>query len=649
VLPDTEVMEAPAGSKVARPPPNVDHVDGVTMYWSACDGPLRARLAFRVGEADESLVDHGITHLAEHLALTTLGMPTFQINGAVEDARTCFDVSGSPEEVVAFLAQIASAVHLLPAERLAAEKALLRTEAASRGTWLDDLDRIRFGPRGFGLRGCREFGLEWLTENELHGWTSQRFTSANAVLWLSGPPPAGLRLALPSGARLPPPTPEPRRFGGPAWFGIGDSGMALTALGEPGWPLGAAGRWLQRSLFARLRMQEGVAYKIALDYRPLSHDLAEIVALVDGLPEAAAEAAEGLLDVLADIAASPMPEGELDAWKRESVGSLDEVTSTLALLDRTARRDLFGQADDGDDHEEAIGRVEPAEVQAALSTALETVLLRVPTGVRVGVPHWAPVPTVSDFSISEGDAFAPARHRPEGSRLIVGPDGIMIEPKPGVRRTVRWDRCEAVLSWPDGRRDIVGSDDVVISVHPHDWQDGEALVRAIDARTPPRYRLPMQGPGRVTPPKPLRGLAAVSRGVLVVLTVAYACFAVGVLVAFLRTRSGLALGIEAGLLVATGGLVWALFHRMKAPAAVRGPPQPRTAVSAGVDKALAKASIAQARAWALGGWALCAVALVLGAIAKGVVWPAIFIALFAARATTEWRRRKKRLDDRKAA
>jgi hypothetical protein len=40
-------------------------VDGIPVVWSEVPGPLRAGLLFRVGQADERLVERGVTHLAD--------------------------------------------------------------------------------------------------------------------------------------------------------------------------------------------------------------------------------------------------------------------------------------------------------------------------------------------------------------------------------------------------------------------------------------------------------------------------------------------------------------------------------------------------------------------------------------------------------
>jgi hypothetical protein len=59
-------------------------VGGVPAYWPEGAGaPHRVALGCRVGYADETLPEHGITHLVEHLALFTLGRRLYDTNGVV--------------------------------------------------------------------------------------------------------------------------------------------------------------------------------------------------------------------------------------------------------------------------------------------------------------------------------------------------------------------------------------------------------------------------------------------------------------------------------------------------------------------------------------------------------------------------------------
>nr|WP_284289957.1 hypothetical protein [Angustibacter aerolatus] len=76
-----------------------DEVDGVPTFWVPAEGPLRASLVFRTGQADEPLPRRGLTHLVEHLALHGRDSVRRPVNGSVSLLHTRFDVMGEPDEV----------------------------------------------------------------------------------------------------------------------------------------------------------------------------------------------------------------------------------------------------------------------------------------------------------------------------------------------------------------------------------------------------------------------------------------------------------------------------------------------------------------------------------------------------------------------
>jgi hypothetical protein len=49
------------------------------------------------------------------------------------------------------------------------------------------------------------------------------------------------------------------------------------------------------------------------------------------------------------------------------------------------------------------------------------------------------------------------------------------------RVTIRFDRCEAMTRWPDGTRQLYGSDGFGAQFRPEEWVDGESAGAAIDA------------------------------------------------------------------------------------------------------------------------------------------------------------------------
>ena len=90
---------------------------------------------------------------------------------------------------------------------------------------------LRFGNRGHGHIDLDELGIAWLPPEVIAAWAARRFVRQNAVLWLSGEPPADLRLPLPDGAHRPgiDVTPAPG-FVSPAWIPWERDAVAVSML-----------------------------------------------------------------------------------------------------------------------------------------------------------------------------------------------------------------------------------------------------------------------------------------------------------------------------------------------------------------------------------------------------------------------------------
>ncbi len=255
-------------------------LDGVPIYWADCPtGPLTASLGFRVGRVDEELRFAGITHLVEHLVMSTLGMPEYEHNAVVEDKRTLFYATGSAEDVIAFLHAVVDGLTHLPIDRIAHERKILRAEDDRLDPGITELLRgLRFGPVGHGVIATHQLGLESLEPGHVTEWANTRFTAQNAALWLTGPIPDGLRLALPSGEPFP--IPEPRAIEWlrlPAFFAGPPGGVAISIVGARWGGLSAAIAIAERRLQRRLRHERGLVYYIQADSDPLTRDVAEAV------------------------------------------------------------------------------------------------------------------------------------------------------------------------------------------------------------------------------------------------------------------------------------------------------------------------------------------------------------------------------------
>ena len=174
------------GAGVTHEQPQRTERGGIPVWFSDVPGPCFASLMFRVGIADETLSTCGITHLVEHLALYTLGRRDHQYNGFVDDVRCVFYASGEEDEVLEFLRPgLGAAVADLPEERLEAEGASCAPRPAKAATCTRACARTATRAGGYGLVNYHELGLRWLEAEQVNAWARERFTTGNAVLWMT--------------------------------------------------------------------------------------------------------------------------------------------------------------------------------------------------------------------------------------------------------------------------------------------------------------------------------------------------------------------------------------------------------------------------------------------------------------------------------
>ena len=465
-------------------------IGGVPVLLAPAAGPMRAGLVFRVGEVDETLARHGITHLVEHLALHRTGVADYHYNGVTGAEYTSFHIRGSAAEVTAFLTGVCAALRDLPMHRMATEKEILRTEASTRGP-AEPLALWRHGARGHGLSSYPEWGLHAITPDDLTAWVFRYFTRQNAVLWVAGDAvPADLVLDLPDGERRPAPAAPMVLPVTPASFpGSSPSVLWDTVLPrEPAAEIFAG--LLQRRMFRELRQEGGLSYLVQATYEPRSDGTATITAGADALPEKQAAVLGGFVDMLAGLRA-----GRIES---------DEVASVIELTCQAAQdtaEQLLGQARDllagrrpipAADQITIFRTVTVADVAAVAVAAYDAGLLMTPPGTDGRWAGYVPAPTTSPTTVT-GTAYP----GPLGSgyRLIAGPDGVSSIHGDEVA-TVRYDACAALLAWPDGARQLIGDDGIVVRIEP-------TLIRGadtgVDAEVPPGLRidLPARDPARI--------------------------------------------------------------------------------------------------------------------------------------------------------
>lgn len=465
-------------------------IDRVTVVWAEAAGPLRAGLLFRTGRADETLATSGHTHLIEHVAFTSMVDTMHRHNGMVDGAVTGFFTVGHPGEVSDFLSNICTALSFLPAERLEDEKRLLEAESAMRPhDFCGHLLVWRYGAAGYGFTGMAELGLHQATTEQLREFSAQRFTSGNAILWLTGPPPAGLRLRLPQGTKRPPPPLAPIQTTFPSWFVDNACGGA------------AAGALVPRSsatmIFAdaalvrlrkRLRHELAASYAPAVYYFPLNADIAHLVLYADADEGRRADLAKAFGEAFTDLAG--LDESEIEAARTRI---RDHWTGVLAPpledrvtgeVQRAAMDWLFGKAFEPKEAlESELAAATKDEVAAIGRATQSTVIFALPGAAKLEPWCGAPIPA-STVPVVQGREAASMDAPVLRQRLRYGPDGVSLVSPDGSHCTVRYSDLAGALHRDDGCVSLIGADAAMLVIEPTLWQDGHDVCRRIRQRVP---------------------------------------------------------------------------------------------------------------------------------------------------------------------
>lgn len=464
-------------------------IDGIPAFWSEVPGPFTAALVFRVGHADGTLIRHGITHLIEHLATSAIGQPDYACNAFVEDSRTVFHASGSHQEVLGYLGTVLETLRALPAARLEKERAILRSERDRQVPGVGDALRIvRYGAEGYGLRGQPELALDWLAIEEVQAWADEWFTSGSAAIWLSGPPPAELRLDLPAGPLRPAPEPAPLpdlRL--PAQLTGESGGVAVELVAERSAGFNIGVLLAERRLRQRLRFDEGLIYDIASDYGPLNGAVAEALLVTECRDEQAGTIRDAIMASLEDLATTgPTPEElafDLDQFDRQ----FSDAEAALFFLDLAATDHLQG-APVRTPEEIRAGRAEstPESVARAMAAAVANAVIAVPEGVPLH-PRCHQAPSWSTHRVTGREFKPPGLNllgRGPKMRLILGDEGITLDLDEGRLITIRASDLLAVEHPFEAERRVWGRDGSHLVFVAGEWRDGTEAVAMLDERTP---------------------------------------------------------------------------------------------------------------------------------------------------------------------
>ena len=482
-------------------------IEGVRTLWVDSDGPDYAALMFRVGRADETLPMSGITHLLEHLALQPMvASRSSDVNGSVDQTTTAFWTSGPNRQE--FLRRLCEQLREPPADRLAAERGILLSEAAQHASdpLLKSLMQWRYGARTYGVATWPEFGLHRITIEDLARWSSQWLTRENAVLLWTGKPPADLRLPLPSGSRRQPPAAESAVDTLPGWFPSSLSSTAALCVVDRSMAGGALAEVLRELLFRELRYERAVSYQPTAVYEPLDATSAHLILAADSVEGRQGEVAEVLLTVLGRLAAGEVDDPALEGWRQAVTRVQLEPGLGRAWLSSCGKDLLLG----GPllsvlEVVEMSQRVTAEEVAQSAGRAQASALYAVPVETAV-TAQLTRAPMCSQAPVS-GQRLFEANARTLDRAITVADDGLTLTTGPDTHVTVRFDRTAAALSWLDGDRLLIAADGCTIHVQPQRWRSGSLACQAVDRFVDPALFvvMPNPEPGPQQAPAPATG------------------------------------------------------------------------------------------------------------------------------------------------
>jgi hypothetical protein len=467
-------------------------VDGVPVYWVPGERRMRASLWFRAGLADESLPTHGWLHLLEHLALHNRDSLRVPVNGHVGMLHTSFDVEGEPEDIAAFLQDVCRWLTAPDFGDLEHERRVLRAESATRASGSVALHMLwRYGAQGPGLVGYDEYGLHTADADRLRWLAARAYSRGNAVLALTGPPPAGLRLPLNDGARWPVNVATPCEQPLPAGFNGPHGSVALSGVVPRSSAATAMLRALRRGLEGGFRHGAGVGYSGWSSYELVDADHAMLTAGMDILPEARSTVVSEAMSVLRRLRDRGLDPAELRDDLDQELRHIRTEPAEHWLPLMAAREVLLGRPPADRDRLAAEAEaVTVDDVRRAALTMWDSLLLSDdPEGSGDSQLSWLTGSPPSRAAAS-GQRFKPVGSPVTKATLVVGNSAAHLETSVG-EASASYDDLSALIAFPDGGRQLIRRDGYQLRIEPSLWKGGQQAVAIIDASVSPAVRVPM--------------------------------------------------------------------------------------------------------------------------------------------------------------
>ncbi|GAB3942834.1 hypothetical protein GCM10027614_30580 [Micromonospora vulcania] len=155
-----------------------------------------------------------------------------------------------------------------------------------------------------------------------------------------------------------------------------------------------------------------------------------------------------------------------------------------------------------DEYRAELKAVDLAALHEVAGEVMASALLMVPGRLTADWAGFVAAPTHSTSAV-----YGTTYTSREGSgALRIGDDGVSYLGSDGVL-TIRYDECAAMLAWPDGARQLIGSDAIVLHIEPTMFNLHSAALPILDAKVPAdrQVAMPARAPEAIPSRKPRDG------------------------------------------------------------------------------------------------------------------------------------------------
>lgn len=461
-------------------------VDGVPTFWVDSRRPtLTASLLFRAGLVDEPPTRGGWLHLLEHVALHGPERHGLEVDGSVSSTLTSFDVEGDPLDVVEHLRRTTERLGNVEQAGLDLERSVLASEEREHEPSIVELGLLwRFGVHGPGRVGLRNYALQAADTASLQLMGAEWLTRGNAALVLSGPPPAGLELRLPEGARHPLPD-LPPMLESTGCFVHGFGGVGVHGIVRRSASARMAQRLIDRRTREVIRHRDGLAYSTNADRVTVAAGQWAMWAEADVDASDAERATYLLLSTIEDLARLGPGPVELDDLRAETtrqardpfLGFTWAYASGAAWLERQEEMSPeTAVCEDAD--------VTSASVSGAVSELITTSMVGVPDPA---IRRVVPLPLLDDPTDPEPTAplgvYRQVLPLP-GSAVVRTFDGGVHVAAGDLSLAFRFDDLAACRSTPHGNRHLLRQDAMTVELNTGIFHRFTELREFIDAGIP---------------------------------------------------------------------------------------------------------------------------------------------------------------------